>query len=239
MKLLLIRHGQSTNNVLTAAGHPFRGRSADPELTALGLRQSLRLTEAFTGGLAPRPTVLVSSPMVRAVQTAAPLADELDLPIVVDTCAYEVGGVYAGEPGSPAPDRGAAASRLLAVSERVELPDDVGEQGWYHRGAHVEEQEEAQERGRTLYASLLSRGTHDRDVIALVCHEWIIQYLIRAALHLSNPLGSPDPWFIVFNTATVLIETGRPKPGPFEGTGTSALWWVNRHDHLDRAEVTH
>lgn len=239
MKLLLIRHGQSTNNVLTAAGHPFRGRSADPELTDLGVRQSLQLAGAFQQGLVPSPAVLISSPMVRAVQTAAPLAEALDLPILVDTQAFEVGGVYSGEPQTPGAHPGAAASRLLAVSGRVRLQQDFGEQGWYHAGAHVESQFEAQERGRLLYGSLLARYEHRPDVVGLVCHEWIIQYLIRAALRLDNPQGSPDPWFVVFNTATALIETGRPKPGPFEGTGTSALWWVNRHDHLPADEVTH
>lgn len=239
VKLLFIRHGQSTNNVLTAAGHPFRGRSADPELTPLGLRQSERLAQAFRAGLIPRPTVLISSPMVRAVQTTRPLAEELDLPILIDTRAYEVGGVYTGEPQSPGAHPGAAASRLLSLSERVSLPEDFGEQGWYRGGAHVETQQEAQERGRLLYASLVASHPEHSAVVGLVCHEWIIQYLIRAAMSLSNPEGSPDPWLVVVNTATTLVETDRPRPKPFEGTGTSAIWWINRHDHLATDELTH
>ncbi len=239
MKLLLIRHGQSTNNVLTAAGHPFRGRSADPELTPLGVQQSSRLAEAFREGLLPRPTVLISSPMVRAVQTAAPLADELDLPIHVDAHAYEVGGVYSGAPQSPGAHPGAAASRLLALGSRVRLPEGFGEQGWYAGGAHVETQPEAQERGRLLYHCLITAHPERSEIIGLVCHEWISQYLIRAALRLTNPEGSPDPWFVLVNTATTLIETDRPAPKPFEGTGTSAIWWVNRHDHLTADELTH
>lgn len=239
VKLLLIRHGQSSNNVLTAAGHPFAGRSADPELTEKGIVQTEELALAFREGRLPRLTALVSSPMVRAVQTAAPLAEAFDLPILVNTQAYEVGGVYTGIPQTPSASQGASASRLAALSPRVVLPPDVGEDGWYTKGARVEDQPDAQARGDRLYQELCAQHTDSDEVVGLVCHEWIIQYLIRSALGLTNAQADPDPWFIIVNTATTLIETGRPPARPFEGTGLSALWWVNRFDHLTHAEITH
>jgi 2,3-bisphosphoglycerate-dependent phosphoglycerate mutase len=57
----LIRHGQSESN----AGLPTDGPGASP-LTALGREQAARMAAAFTGP----PALVVSSPFVRARQTA-------------------------------------------------------------------------------------------------------------------------------------------------------------------------
>lgn len=242
MKLLLIRHGQSSNNVLTAAGKPFEGRQADPFLTDLGKTQSKRLATAFAHDLLPRPDVLLCSPMQRAVQTAAPVADVLDLPIMINTLAYEVGGMFEGMPKEPGAAPGATASKLTSLSARVDLSDatnpPVTEDGWYTRGAVVETPTEAQERGEQLFEQLDSRYDND-TLVALVCHEWIIQYLIRSSMWVSRADGAPDPWFVIFNTATTFLATSRPGPRPFEGTGTRIISWVNRHDHLSAEEITH
>src|SRR5258705_5177442 len=73
MQLLLVRHAS-----------PLRsepGQGSDPHLSEEGIEQAKRLPDA----LARFPiTRLVSSPQVRAVQTAQPVADRLGLTIEID-----------------------------------------------------------------------------------------------------------------------------------------------------------
>ena len=73
MQLLLIRHA------LPLRSEP--GQGSDPDLSEEGIEQAKRLPEA----LARFPiTRLVSSPQVRSIQTAQPVADALGLTIEVD-----------------------------------------------------------------------------------------------------------------------------------------------------------
>lgn len=74
MELLLIRHAQPVQ-IVQAEG------AADPRLTERGAKQS----EALADYLAMEPIAAVwSSPMVRARETAAPLASRLGVEVVVD-----------------------------------------------------------------------------------------------------------------------------------------------------------
>jgi phosphohistidine phosphatase len=68
MDLILIRHAEAE----AGAGKP----DADRELTEVGHQQAARLAEALVRR--HRPAVVATSPLVRAVQTAAPLAAGLD-----------------------------------------------------------------------------------------------------------------------------------------------------------------
>ena len=73
MQLLLVRHA------LPLRSEP--GQGSDPHLSDDGVAQAARLPDA----LARFPiTRVVSSPQVRAVQTAQPVADALGMPVEVD-----------------------------------------------------------------------------------------------------------------------------------------------------------
>jgi probable phosphoglycerate mutase len=80
MELLLVRHAQPVRvDEGTVAG------AADPELSAAGRRQAERLAAWLA---TDAPAALLSSPLRRARETAAPLADALGLPVeVVDGLA--------------------------------------------------------------------------------------------------------------------------------------------------------
>ena len=93
MRLLLIRHGQSANNVLAESdGHDYdlymSTRSPEPPFTALGHRQAALLAQQLAAAAArPLPELerlawlvtehpidgLYVSPMFRALQTAEPI----------------------------------------------------------------------------------------------------------------------------------------------------------------------
>ena len=97
VRLLLIRHGESANNAAYAATGQRTGRVPEPELTPRGHQQAAALGAALAAhgvpGIGP-VTTLLSSPMLRAVQTAAHLSRALGLPVGLCPDAYETGGVY-------------------------------------------------------------------------------------------------------------------------------------------------
>src|SRR5664279_246188 len=76
MHLALIRHGQTPSNLLNLLDTAVPG----PALSALGVEQATALPAALSG---QRIDVLYTSPQVRAQLTAAPLAAERGLEIVI------------------------------------------------------------------------------------------------------------------------------------------------------------
>ncbi len=81
--LWLVRHGQSAGNVARDAAHAegleriaIGGRDVDVPLSPLGERQADALGQWFADGTPDeRPTVILSSPYVRAMQTARRFRD--------------------------------------------------------------------------------------------------------------------------------------------------------------------
>jgi broad specificity phosphatase PhoE len=87
--IALARHGETTWNV---AGR-YQGR-LESDLTPQGEAQSRALAAAFAGPqlpLAGKPVRIISSPLRRCRNTAAPLADQLSLPIEIDERLIEIG----------------------------------------------------------------------------------------------------------------------------------------------------
>jgi probable phosphoglycerate mutase len=83
MQIVLVRHGLPERMDVTAG-------TADPPLAPLGLRQA----RAVAGFLADGPVrAIVSSPLLRAQETAAPLAEALGQPVelVDDLAEYDSG----------------------------------------------------------------------------------------------------------------------------------------------------
>ena len=75
MRFYFIRHAQSLNNALFNATGAQNGRSDDPELSDLGVKQAVALGDFLTRNTDPlesgqRFTHLYCSTMTRAIQTA-------------------------------------------------------------------------------------------------------------------------------------------------------------------------
>lgn len=240
VKLLIIRHGQSTNNLLHASTGGYRGRHPDPRLTELGELQATHLARAMVAGRQPAPDVLYSSLMIRSVQTAAPIAEGLDLPILGHLDAYECGGPYTGSPQSPTPHPGAGAGELSAISRRLVLPAGVDETGWY-RGAGEDDLARAY-RGARLVSVLKEEFLGTAVTVGIVCHEWISQHLIRASLGFPATDGVAEPWLRLNNTGTTLIDFEQPVPVTESlhdgGASERVLAWHNYLGHLRPHEVT-
>ncbi len=219
MDVVLIRHAQSGNNLLWEQNGSSRGRSADPALTPLGLTQAQAVADAFAAGDYPRPTHLFTSLMLRAVQTAAPIADALDLPLIGHAETFEFYGPVEYDPDDP--ERrwhhpGAAGSTLQQLTPRLTLPDQAGEDGWW--AGPVEDEATCDARARRVVRDLIL--AHGRDaVLALVTHGTFTQYLIRALLGVPTMTG----WLAIDNTAVSHFR---------QVEGLTVAAWINRVGHL-------
>ncbi len=227
MRFVVIRHGQSTNNLLWEQTGSEAGRHPDTPLTETGLMQARLLGEAITAGVLPWTIdALYCSLMMRAVQTAAPVAAALDLPLIGHEDMYEVGGAFHIDEASGIknPHPGSSRSELLAVSDRLVLPDSATEAGWYSRP--FEDASDAPARARALIAEL--RARHDDDAtVAFVSHGFLSQFLFRELLGITDMPG----WVEIHNTSLTVYEDA-PE---FANTRAVRTDWT---PHLPEALVT-
>lgn len=235
MRLLLIRHGESQNNRIHADTGSWAGRSPDPDLTALGRTQANKLADHFAGDLLVRPDILITSLMRRAVATAAPIARSLDLPLEGHALLHEVGGVYEGPDEGPQvaglSHPGSPASALLELSPHLVLPSEADEDGWHRRPFEVPHA--AWQRACEVVDALHARFGDTDLLVGVVTHAWFSQYLLHALLGWQpGEQGRLSAWLVINNTGHTLVEL---QPGP---DWPPALVWLNRHDHLNEAEVT-
>lgn len=227
MRFVVIRHGQSTNNLLWEQTGSEAGRHPDTPLTETGHTQARLLGETLATGVLPWTIdVLYCSLMMRAVQTAAPVAAALGLPLYGHEDMYEVGGPFHVDEstGLKNPYPGSSRSELLAVSDRLVLPDSVTEDGWYSRP--FEEPSDAPARARTLIADLRARHSDDTTV-AFVSHGYLSQFLFRELLGITDMPG----WVEIHNTSLTLYED-TPE---FANTRAVRTDWT---PHLPEALVT-
>ena len=224
MDLFLIRHGESTNNVLTDVSQ----RVADPELTAKGRVQAERVAAYLAEGfhLAPaereedRPFFdrLYCSAMIRALHTAQAIEQAMESKSEIWVAIHEMGGIYLdhggerGTVGYPGLTRAEIAARFPTSV----APAEVGEDGWWDAGMETDEQ--AQRRAMNVAADLLARAGEETRV-GLVTHGGFISLLLSA---LDNQ-GIDDDYYGHENTAITRIALA---------PGDTVIKYINRTEHL-------
>lgn len=227
MDIIFIRHAESTNNKAWAEEQDESRRVPDPGLTELGQAQAGALADWFPG-FAPRPTHLFASPFMRALQTAAPLADALGMDVTIRADLMERGGPFAGPITDQQPHPGSPRSVLQRISPRFALPDDVTEQGWWK--GPFENHDLAVKRATRL-ADWLRWDFEPDDCVVLVSHG-AIGSLFATALFCASELtrrsgqilGETSSWFVLDNTSVSWFRL-------FPGNDTE-LRCFNRVDHL-------
>ncbi len=167
MQLYFIRHAQSENNAHW--GEESYLESNDPELTQLAqlqienLSRFLEQNQELDGRNSPDPqnrngfglTHIYSSLMVRAVETALPVAQAIRLPLVAWPEIHETGGIFSRElkdkkSGLPGKPRSYFESRFPDFI----IPDWLDETGWW-KNRPFEEFEERQYRAEKVWSDLL------------------------------------------------------------------------------------
>lgn len=243
MNLWIMRHAESANNRIAATtdyGTFVATRVADPPITPLGERQAEHLAEHLAssplyefgrGGAAHLPgygiTRLVCSPMLRTLQTAAPVARALGLPLEVWTDIHEHGGIFDGnprlEPGAEGAMRSFPGMTRAQMQERfpgVVLPPSVTEEGWWRGG--YEEYGECEERAGIVAEQIVALAAEQPELrLALVTHGTFMNDLLRALLGIP---GEASMFFSHLNTGITRIE--------FAQDGFRVLRYQNRLTHL-------
>ena len=121
MKLIIVRHGYSTSN----ASGCYTGQQ-DAPLSDLGHRQAELLADYFSGADAPHIDAIYSSDLCRAVDTVAPTARRLSLPIIKLPALRELDtGLWTGVPYGEVKERYAEDFRHYI--ESVDAPCTGGE----------------------------------------------------------------------------------------------------------------
>ncbi|MFF0817690.1 histidine phosphatase family protein [Rhodococcus sp. NPDC003318] len=191
MQLLLIRHALPERVVTDNA-------PADPALTAEGHAQAARLP----GALAPYPVArIVSSPQLRARQTAAPLAEARGLAIDVDVDLAEYDSTHTHY--IPIHEAKTAAPETYARVLAGHLPDGVDVDSF---------------RGRVLGAMgrVVEAGDHE-DTIAVFAHGGVINIYLQHLLGLDRPLTFPIDYASV--SRILFSRNGKPRPASVNETG--------------------
>jgi 2,3-bisphosphoglycerate-dependent phosphoglycerate mutase len=233
MHLYLIRHGQSTNNLLYTTQDDAAGRSFDPELTVLGQLQAERLADylcAQKSDFFHRITHLYCSPMLRAVDTGLPAAQALGLPLTAWKDLHEGGGLYLQDEetgeciGQPGPDRTTMAQRFPDLV----WPSEMGDGPWWNRPTD-EEPEERMPRARRVLAELLQRHpAESSDAVVFFTHAAFTNYFIAALLGLQEYRA--PVWFSLYNTAITCCE--------FRPEREVRILFQNRTEHLPAEMIT-
>ena len=225
MDLFLIRHGESTNNVLTDVSQ----RVADPELTAKGRVQAERVAAYLAEGLHLAPAEreedrpffdrLYCSAMIRALHTAQAIEQAMESKSEIWVAIHEMGGIYLdhggerGTVGYPGLTRAEIAARFPTSVASAE----VGEDGWWDAGMETDEQ--AQRRAMNVAADLLARAGEETRV-GLVTHGGFISLLLSA---LDNQGIDDDSYYGHDNTAITRIALA---------PGDTVIKYINRTEHL-------
>ena len=241
MILYLIRHGQSSNNLLAEqlkerlGPYPFetymRQRVAEPPLTELGEQQASRLVTYFVDVAISR---LYCSPMLRTMQTIRPVADALDLSPTVWLDLHEHGGVFL----RPGPDAEAVGFPGLSRAEMSQkFPgyrlNGVGECGWWQGG----EEDIASCHARAVRVAealhQMAKDSEEDEGIAAVSHGTFMDSLLKALL---GRLPGNDFYFNHHNTGITRVDF---TPSRTDNSMVVTVRYTNRADHLADNDLTH
>lgn len=202
MELVLIRHAEPCR-VTTA---DTAGAAADPGLTARGRDQARRLAQWLA---AERVDALLVSPKRRALETAAPLADLLGLPAVIDESIVEY-DAHADQYIPMEELRATGDPRLAAMAEG--------------RWAELGGEEPDVFRGRLVRALDAIVAEHPAQRVAAVCHGGVINVMLAIVLGLDREL-----WFDPGYTSVSRLAAAR--------TGVRSIVSVNETGHLHGART--
>ena len=180
MHFYFIRHAQSTNNALYAAGQGDQARTHDPALTPLGRQQAECLADYLARSnrnvVTDRSdsqnragfglTHLYCSLMVRAVATGAAVAERLGLPLRAWLDWHEEGGLYLdGDDGQRLPQAGPGRADFARDYPGLLLPEGLDDAGWWNKP--FEEPEDRPLRARRALAELVQRHGSTDDRVAV------------------------------------------------------------------------
>lgn len=254
MRVLLIRHAQSQNNVIAREERSVPGRSRkearaafekrryeDPMLSELGSAQAESLgewlaTDPLLAPFADERVDVLCSPMQRTMLTARPLLKAFpSWRGHVDERLYETGGIFTtDEHGVDTAGTGMTAAQLRDRFPEFEPSEHIvhrGELGWYHLDHRETRAEMAERMGRVAaWLGERARAADAPPLLVLVVHGDFLDELLKLLL------GSKGR-FMHYNTAQTYLELEAAPRGD-EGLGRATMYFVNRAEHVGSAART-
>ena len=246
MKLYLVRHAQSENNVIWNGSDHVEGRSPDPEITETGHQQAEELAQHLAhpeGEPRQHPfnpvktthfglTHIYCSLMTRSMLTASYIAAACNLELQALPNIFERYGIYEVDDkrnlrGLPGPGLSYFTSRFPLAS----LPEDLSENGWWNRPA--ESQNEFEIRIRSVVEDIRSKHAHTDNCVAMVVHgdfmDQFINELMGTPRHDHNYAGDWVSNWTFHNTSISRIDFIQ---------GSHTVVYLNRIDHLPAELIT-
>ncbi|MEM6527449.1 MAG: histidine phosphatase family protein [Chloroflexota bacterium] len=250
MYLYLIRHAQSVNNA--GAGTPGFKHVEDAPLTHMGHQQAAHLgtkmrtdiedeeRQALLEKIPYAPVYkideLYASPFKRAIETAKPLADALDLPLKLNMDIYEYGGIFRRDVVADTEHvltfGGLNRDAMRAIVPNIVIPEAVTDEGWWTMNV-MEPETHFIERGMRVANFLKEKAAGDwkGKRIAMVSHADFLNQLLQTLLR-DGPLDRPhrDSFIYHYNTSVTYVEIGT--------YGFPQVRYACRMDHLPPEMVT-
>ena len=162
-KIILVRHGETDWNL----ARRIQGGSSDVPLNVNGKQQAERIALRLQS---EKVVAVYSSPLQRALHTAQAIASYHNLEVNIEPSLREI---EVGEfEGMPVVQIGKYLDQILTGNREGNLPKMPG----------GESLAELQERGWSTIQRLV--GKHPDEVVAVVCHYFIILAIICAVLDL-------------------------------------------------------
>ncbi|MGJ3238847.1 MAG: histidine phosphatase family protein [Anaerolineae bacterium] len=238
MRLYFIRHGQSANNALGAIPNEDfeRLRSYDPELTEIGVQQAELAGQFLKDGVdmpheESEPfsfTHLYVSPMIRALNTAFPIAEALNIDPEVWPDIHEIGGLFTAEGEQVTGYPGLNCNDFAARYPRYHLPETVTEKGWWDINHGRERPEQFMARAIKVAIALRKRA-HTDERVALVAHAAFLDALIKALLN-QLPTHPNTLFYNHYNTGITRIDFAESRYST--SPEHIRIHYLNRVDHL-------
>lgn len=225
MRVYLIRHAQSENNVLTE--ETIHNRKVDPDLTPLGYEQRDFLAHFLATASENREpefgiTHLYCSAMLRTLLTTQPVAEALNLQPEVWVDLHEKGGMFLREGGMVNGFNGMPRETIAKKFPDYHLPESVTSNGWYNSDMGMEPETHSFYRAIKVAAALRERSADSNEVLALVSHAGFLDILLKAIFD-QLPSRPHTMRYYHYNTSITRIDYHGRRP---------VLHYMNRVDHL-------
>ncbi len=225
MRVYLIRHAQSENNVLN--DETIHLRKVDPDLTPLGYEQRDFLAEFLATASENREpsfdiTHLYCSAMYRTMLTAQPIAEKLGLKPEIWVDIHEKGGMFNREGGVVNGFNGMSRETIQHRFPDYTIPPSVTSEGWYNADMGIEPETHSFYRAIKVAMALRDRSADSREVLALVSHAGFLDILLKAIFD-QLPSRPHTMRYYHYNTSITRIDYHGRRP---------VLHYMNRVDHL-------
>jgi 2,3-bisphosphoglycerate-dependent phosphoglycerate mutase len=153
----------------------------DCPLTELGREQARRLGEwCATQAL----TRVWTSPFLRTLETSREIQATTGLNPIVWTDLHEHGGCIGIDGKKLIPMPGMTGDEIRAQFPGYEVPDDIGDEGWWKRTA-VEDTDQAVERIQRVITAMRDGPWDDDDRVVFVSHGTFINFFVKILIGLN------------------------------------------------------